>query len=214
MKVYGLAHVPKVQRLLIAAQYAGLDITVEEFHPKRQSEEALAEFKKKNPNGLVPTLETSEGYLYETNAILRYIIRQNEGSNLYGKTDFEKAIIDQYLDWVALTFEPAIFSIFLMTYGHKAYEKDSFNNDLEALKKVLRILDDRLKQSKYLAGENLSIADIAIVSFLGFLFRFVLDEKARKPFPNLTKYFEIVANEENFQKVLGRPVLCKVALQH
>ena len=99
-----------------------------------------------------------------------------------------------------------------MILGYKPYEKESFENDLEALKKCLRILDDRLKQNKFLVGDSLSIADIAVVSGLSFLFRFVFDEKFRKPFPNLAKYYESVANEENFKKVLGRPVLAKVAL--
>jgi len=212
MKVHGLSFTPKVQRILIAAQYAGVEIAVEEFFPKGQTEEVLAEFRKKNPNGLVPTLEAPEGCLYETNAILRYVARSNEGANIYGKTDFERALIDQHLDWIATTLEPALFPIFYTLIGLKTYEKAAYETGLEAAKKVLRIVDDRLKQSKFLAGDSLSIADIALVSILNLLFRFVFDEKFRKPFQNLSKYFETVANEENFKKILGRPVLAKVAL--
>ncbi len=212
MKLYGLRENPKVHRILIAAQYAGVDITVEQFHPRGQSEEVLADFRKKNPNGLVPTLETPEGYLYETNAIVRYIARSNDSANIYGKNDLEKALIDQYLDWGVLNLEPSLFPVLLTHLGHKPYEKEVYENSLEGFKKGLRILDDRLKQNKYLVGDSLSIADIMAVTGLAFFFRYVFDEKFRKPFPNLTKYYETIANEENFKKVLGRPVLAKVAL--
>ncbi len=212
MKVYSLSHSARTQKLQIAALYVGVDISVEEFHPRQQTEASLAEFKKKNPNGLIPTLETPEGCLYESNAILRHIVRSNDKAEIYGKNDFEKALIDQYLDWNNLTLESVYVPVLLVVLGYAPYEKESFENALETLKKALRILDDRLKQNKYLVGDTVSIADIAIVSYLAFFFRYLFDEKFRKPVPNLTKYYETVANEENFKKVFGRPVIAKVAL--
>jgi len=212
MKIYGLAHDPRVRRVFITAQYVGTDITLEQFHPFGQSEEARNEFKKKNPNGLVPTLETSDGYLYETNAIVRYLARSNEGAKIYGKNDFERAQIDQYLDWVVLAWEPTLQPGILMLLGHWPYDKEKYENSIEGAKKLLRVLDDRLKQNKYLVGDSVSVADIAVVSVLNYYFRYFFDEKFRKPYPNLVKYYESVANEENFKNVLGKPYLCKTAL--
>jgi len=213
MKIYGLPHNYKTHRILVAAQYAGVDVTVEHFHPSGQSEEVLAEYRKKNPNLLVPTLETPEGYLYETNAIVRHVARSGENSTIYGKNDFEKAQIDQYLDWVTLNLESFVFPIFLAAIGHKTCSKEIFESNFEGLKKLLRIIDDRVKQNKFLVGDSVSIADIAVVTSLTFLFRYFFDEKFRKPFPNLTKYYETIANEENFKKIQGRPFLIKNALQ-
>jgi len=212
MKLHGLSHNPRVRRVLITAQYTGAEINVEHFFPRGQPEEVLNEYKKKNPNALVPTLEAPEGPIYETNAIIRYLARSNEGSNIYGKNDFEKAQIDQYLDWVILTLEPALLPIFVTVLGHIPYNKEAFEGGIENGKKLLRILDDRLKQNKYLVGDSVTLADIAVVSLLSFFFRFVFDEKFRKPFPNLTKYYESVANEEKFKNILGKPYLCKTAL--
>jgi len=212
LKLYTVSYGLRTHKILIAALYAGVEITVEEFYPRGQPENVVAEFKKKNPNGLVPVLETPEGFLYESNAILRYIARQNENAKLYGSTDFERALVDQYLDWTALYLEPIVGPVIRPFMGYAETDKETLNQGIENLKKALRVIDDRVKQSKFLAGETLSIADIAIVSGLTFILRYVLDEKTRKAFHNLTKYFETVANEENFKKILGRPVLAKTAL--
>jgi len=213
MKLYGFNHTMRNTKILIAAEYAGAQIATEDFNPHTATPEALQEFKKKNPNGKVPTLETPEGSIYESNAILRYVARYNDDSKLYGKNEFERALVDQFLDWTALTLEEAIFPVFRSTFGYGPYDKAQYEQSLEATKKALRILDDRLKQSKYLAGDSITIADIHVVADLAVCFRFLFDEKFRKPFHNLTKYYESVANEPNFVKIIGKPVLAKVAFQ-
>ena len=212
MKLTGLNFTKRSTKILIAAEYAGVKIDTFDFNPRDAAPEALEEYKKKNPNALVPVLETPEGILYESNAILRYVARINDDSKLYGSNDFEKALVDQYLDFVALNIEPSLNPVLRPICGRIPYEKVAYEQGLEALKKALRILDDRVKSSKYLAGDNLTIADILVVADLSLAFRYVFDEKFRKPFHNLTKYFETVANEPNFIKIIGRPVLAKVAL--
>jgi len=213
MKLYGVSWASKSQKILIAAEYAGVEVTVEEFFPRGIPEEALKEFKQKNPNGTVPVLETPEGFLFESNAILRYIARHNDNSKLYGSNTYERALVDQYLDWISLTLEPALGPVIYSYAGHRAYDKTAVTTSLETAKKLLRVVDDRVKQSKYLAGEQITIADIQLATTLAFVYRFIFDEKTRKPFHNLTKWYESVSNEENFKKVVGRPILCKTAYQ-
>jgi elongation factor 1-gamma len=50
------------------------------------------EFKKRNPHNKIPVLETTEGHIYETNAILRHLARS--GKDLYGSTPFETSLVD------------------------------------------------------------------------------------------------------------------------
>ena len=210
LKLYG-SNIFRGVKLVVAAQYAGVELEIVEYNPHKATEQEKAEYLKKNPNGLVPVLETPEGFIYESNAILRYLARHNN-VKLYGNTTYEHALVDQYLDWIALTLEPAMYKYIVPFLGHAKVEKAAHDEALETLKKALRILDDRLKQSKYLAGETLTIADIQAVAVVGMLFRYCFDEKARKPFHNLVKYFEQVSNEENFKKAVGRPHLCKTSL--
>jgi len=212
MKLHGYNFSSLETKIQVAAQYVGLKIEDVDLDPFGASPEVLEDLKKKNPNGKVPVLETPEGYLYESNAILRYVARYNDNSTIYGKDNFERALVDQYLDWISLTLEPAAEKLLFPLYGYAPLDKAKYTQDLEALKKVLRIIDDRLKQSKYLVGDTLTIADIQLVTDLGCLYRFVFDEKFRKAFQNLNKYFEALSNEPNFLKVCGKQVFIKNAL--
>ena len=90
MKLHGFNYYMRSTKILIAAEYAGVQITPVDFNPFGATSEELENFKKLNPNGKVPTLETPEGSIYESNAILRYVARINENSKLYSKDDFER----------------------------------------------------------------------------------------------------------------------------
>lgn len=59
----------------------------------------------RNPLGKVPTLQTPDGFLTETTAILRYLAR---ATPLYGLEGFSMAKVDQWLDW---------YNTELMLYG-------------------------------------------------------------------------------------------------
>jgi glutathione S-transferase len=46
---------------------------------------------KKNPNGKIPILETSEGVIYESNAIMRHVARVSGHKSILGSDAFEQA---------------------------------------------------------------------------------------------------------------------------
>jgi len=201
------------KKIEIAALYADIPLTIEEFDPSKASKQVLIEFLKKSPNGFIPVLETPDGCLYEANAILRYLGRYKDDSTLYGGSHFEKALVDQYLDWSTLTFEP-VYAQYIMPYvGYSGYDKKIHDQALKDYRELLTVLEEILKKSKYLVGNNITLPDIQIVSLLSFNFQYNFDEKFRKGYPNLTKYYQSVAQENNFKSLLGRPILCKTPLQ-
>ena len=56
------------------------------------------EFKKNvNPTGFTPILITQEGTITEETAIMRYLA--NISGKLYGENDYEKGLIDQWLEF-------------------------------------------------------------------------------------------------------------------
>lgn len=44
----------------------------------------------RHPLGKVPALETADGPLFESNAILRYLARLNRAAGLYGSNAYEE----------------------------------------------------------------------------------------------------------------------------
>jgi glutathione S-transferase len=55
----------ELTKVLVTAKYSGINV---EVAPGEVTPELLA----KNPTGKIPTLETSEGVIFESNAIVRY----------------------------------------------------------------------------------------------------------------------------------------------
>jgi len=213
MKLIGPSYNARIVKILIAANYAGISLERDEFWPKDATEAVKQEFLKKNPNGKIPVLETEHGCLFESNTIFRYIARIAKDSKLYGTSTYEESVVDQYLDWFISSFEPVYLRVIMPIRGRWPYNKESFDKSTENLKEMLKIVEDVLKNNQYLVGNNITLADIYLIQLLNFLFRFAFDEKSRKPFPNLVKYYLKLANEKHFLNVMGRPALCKNALK-
>jgi elongation factor 1-gamma len=91
LKVYFPTGNPRGLKILVAAQLAKVplehvNITYEDL----KKDEHL----KRHPLGKVPALETPQGPLFESNAILRYIARENRNAGLYGSTPYSEALVD------------------------------------------------------------------------------------------------------------------------
>jgi len=81
------------------------------------------------------------------------------------------------------------------------------------VKKYTRVLDDHFKKgAKFLIGDSLSIADIAVVTALAAPFQFVWDDKYRKSIQHLAKWFTAITSDETWKKNFGRAHLCVKAL--
>lgn len=193
----------------IVAKYCDIDIVVpstDEF----KFPEALKSnvFQKLNPVGKVPVLDTPNGPIFESNAILRYLARVRPDFDLVGKSFYEQALVDQWLDFTAFELEPPrnlwIYPLQgLMSIDQKATKKakaDLLNN--------MKILDAHLSTKTYMVGERITIADIALASALVECYRRVFDEASRKKFAHVTRWFTTLINQEFWKAVQGDIKFC------
>merc|ERR1712087_129350 len=60
----------------------------------------------------------------------------------------------------------------------------------------------------FLVGERVTLADIAVACTMISLYKQVLDPAFRKPFGNVTRWFNTVVNQPNAKAVLGQVDLC------
>ena len=60
-------------------------------------------------------------------------------------------------------------------------------------------------------SDRVTLADIVVVSNLYLGFTRAFDPAFRKPFPNVTRYFETLVNQPEFARVLGKVELAKAA---
>lgn len=109
------------------------------------------EYLQKHPLGKVPTLETPEGCIYESGAILRFLARK--AGKLYGNTPAETATIDQWLEFYNTQLSANHPRVFYGTLGYMAVTKEAYEAGKKDYINLLKLIDAQLKKTPYLAGK-------------------------------------------------------------
>lgn len=168
-----------------------------------------------NPNGKVPTLETPEGPVFETNAILRHAART--AGKLYGANTYESALVDQWLDWTSSELGSLAGSFLYQLFGFEfpglTYDKDVLFRSKAQFTSKLEIVNKALEGKTWIAGSEFSIADISLVNTVVHYLTFFAGDKERKKLANLTQWLETVSQQACFQKWFGKLRLCPGAQQ-
>ena len=123
------------------------------------------EFLEKTPNGKIPLLELSDGrYLWESNAILNFLAA---GSQLLPKNDFDLAKVQQWQFFEQYSHEPYIaVARFIAKYlGLPVERRAEYESKQAGGYKALNVMEEQLKKSRYLTGDNLTTADISLYGY-------------------------------------------------
>jgi glutathione S-transferase len=119
-------------------------------------------FRAMNPNGLVPVIDDDGLVLWESNAIVRYLAARYGADAWWPSDPRKRAVMDQWMDWAATTFQPALVNAFWAYWRTPEHERDwdKIKNFEQASERVLRLLDAELAKRPYVAGDEFSVADI------------------------------------------------------
>ncbi|MCL7996833.1 glutathione S-transferase family protein [Brucella sp. 21LCYQ03] len=124
------------------------------------------EYLAKNPNGKVPLLELEDGrFIAESNAILLHLA---EGTAYLPKDAYERALVYQWLFFEQYSHEPYVaVRRALMVYPERARDAtpERLASTLVGGDKALSVMETQLKKTPFLAGDTLSIADIALYAY-------------------------------------------------
>ncbi|MDR6430517.1 glutathione S-transferase family protein [Brucella pseudogrignonensis] len=124
------------------------------------------EYLAKNPNGKVPLLELEDGrFIAESNAILLHLA---EGTAYLPKDAYERALVYQWLFFEQYSHEPYVaVRRALMVYPERARDAtpEQLASTLFGGDKALSVMETQLKKTPFLAGNTVSIADIALYAY-------------------------------------------------
>ena len=162
------------------------------------------EFLAINPNGAVPAAIDGDFALSESNAILQYAADLSGSDKHYPKDLKRRADINRWLLWEGSTWFPSCYT-YLVEYVVKPLlksEPDQAVIDKEAPNwhRLAGILDARLAKQKWLAGDGVTIADIAVAAPMH------LHNRQRLPLdqhPNLKRWMADVEQLPCWQKTQG-----------
>jgi glutathione S-transferase len=141
-----------------------------------------------NPNGLVPTLEEEDGFtLWESNSIVRYLAAKHR-SAIEPAEPKARALANQWMDWQLSVVGPAITPVFWGLIRTPPEKRDAGAISAAQAKTLdaMKILDDQLGRSKFVAGDAFSMGDIP-VGIMAYRFRQLVPE--RPQLPNLERWY-------------------------
>ncbi|SMX37740.1 glutathione S-transferase family protein [Octadecabacter ascidiaceicola] len=141
-------------------------------------------YRALNPNGLIPVLETPDGTLFETAAILLWLAEQKP--YLLPSQSAERAQAVKWLIWMSNTLHPTLRMLF---YADQFTTKEGQNALSEhtrtRLCEQLAILDIGLTGADYIGGKTPSILDCYLCPLLRWMQLYPIDAPSR---PNLSDY--------------------------
>lgn len=152
-----------------------------------KSEHLTPEFLEKNPLHTIPVLEDGDFILYDSHAIMAYLAdTYGNDESWYPKDTKKRALVNQKLFFNTAIIYRRLRNItyYVFQRGRKTLEQDWLDDIAEGYS----FLEAFLLKTKYIAGDHVTIADVAILSHLATL-EYILPVDATK-YPNTSAWFE------------------------
>ncbi len=158
------------------------------------------EYETMNPNRRVPTIDDDGFVLWESNSIIRYLGMKYDPELFYGNDIYTFASASRWLDFENNNLIPGQHEVAMELYRLPADKRDPENlkTAIATLEKEFGILESQLAKTEYIAGDKLSMGDVAI----GIrTHRWHLFDIERPEMPNVTRYYEAIKARPAFSAV-------------
>lgn len=150
---------------------------------------AEPEFRALNPNGLIPVLEDGDLVVWESHAILRYLAARYGGADYWPKDAGERSQFDRWMDWCQAHWQPAFSTgVFWGYYRTPKADRDgaSVRRSLALCSELMQVVEGALEGRPFLAGDRLSLGDIALGTSMFRYFGLDID---RPPLPRVAAWY-------------------------
>ncbi|KAH8409861.1 hypothetical protein KR222_011015 [Zaprionus bogoriensis] len=189
MDFYYLSASAPCRSVLMTAKALGLDLNKKPLNIL-QGDHLKPEYLKINPQHTIPTLVDDGFALWESRAIMVYLVEKyGKDDSLYPKDPQKQALVNQ-----RLFFDMGVlYHSFLGYYSPQFFLRTPA--DPEEFKKVetaFDFLNTFLERQDYVAGNTYTVADIAI---LGTVSTFAAMDFKLSNYPNVKRWYENAQRE-------------------
>jgi len=205
LKIWGNADSINVQKVLWCCEELGL--AYERIDAGRHHGVVnTPEFRRLNPNGLVPTIEDDGYVVWESGTVLRYLAAKHGSGTLWPQDPAARADADRWVDWSNSTLWPAMVPLFRALVRTPVEERD--DNAIAVAQREtldeLRILDEHLEGRPYVGGETLTMGDIALGCAV---WRWMALPIERDKLPQVERWHGQLEQREAYRKVVMIPLV-------
>ena len=188
------ADTPNGKKISIMLEEISFDYKVTKININKD-EQFKPEFKKLSPFSKIPVIFDHENKisLFESGAILIYL--GEKSGKYYNKN--ERTIINQWLMGQISYIGPMLGQHHQFHHYNPGKSEFGEQRYFKISERIYKELDERLSQTKFLAGEDYTIADIATFPWIA---RHEWHDIGLKRFKNLTRWYEIISNRDAVQR--------------
>lgn len=204
LKIWGRANSINVQKVLWCCGELGLEFDRIDAGNDFGITNTPA-YRALNPNGLVPTIEDGDFQLWESNVIVRYLAHKAGDGRLFPAELRSRFDAERWMDWQGTVFWPALRPLFIQLIRTEPQNRDAtvIARAEELSLSAVRILDARLYDRSFLAGDAFSMGDIpAAVA----VHRWYELDTAHPELFHLQRWYKQIKERSPFQKMVVMPL--------
>ncbi len=201
MKFYHFPVSPNSRRALAVAFHLGIEMELIPLNIPA-GEHLKPEFLKLNPNHKIPTLVDGDFVLWESGAIILYLLDKKPGNSIYSDNLQKQADIHRWMFWNSAHWSPTC-GIYIFEYLVKKFlklgepDQAELKRADELFHRFATVLDDHLKQQEWLVDNKLTAADYAVAASLD------LEQDAHYPaqkYENIKRWYSQIKEQDAWKK--------------
>ncbi|MDP1971066.1 MAG: glutathione S-transferase, partial [Methylobacter sp.] len=160
-------------------------------------EQRSPDYLQRNPFGQVPVLDDDGLIIRDSQAILVYLAKRYGGEQWWPDDAYRLA---QIAAWLSTAANEIFHGPAMLRVHHKFGRAIDTAKALQTAEKVLGIIDRHLESRDWLAGDTVSIADIAIYPYLALAPEGGIDIGA---FQNIVNWFQRIQSLSGYIAMPG-----------
>ena len=191
-------------KILVCASYCGTPVTV---NIVRLNDLKTKEFKKRLTLQRLPILDLDENTsIGQSTAIVKHIARQSGKG--YGSSPFQSALTDQWLSMCENELEGAAAALLAPLHGNIHFDKAAQKAAQDDFLKVCATIQDQLTRTKYLTGDEPTVADYSLFIGLASVFRVAVSISAIQKHSQLKAWIELFQADPHVIRGFGKVGFC------
>ncbi len=197
---------PNGRKVSIMLEELGMDYTVHEVNIGKGEQREPA-FLAICPNNKIPAIVDSDGpggeplSVFETGAILVYLA-EKAGSELYPTDARQRSVTMQWLMWQMGGVGPMFGQAHVFMFNAKEEVPQAIERYHKEAKRLYGVMDGHLANATYFAGDDYTIADIAIYPWVQRNKRHQVD---LNDYPNVKRWYDELSKRPAVEKGMSVP---------
>ena len=203
LRIWGRLNSVNVKKALWAAEEIGL--RYERIDAGMQfGVTRTAEYRKMNPNSLVPTIEDEGFVLWESHTIVRYLAAKHAAGTLWPTELRVRADAERWMDW-AFTFQNAMRDVFwgLIRTPPESRDLKAIEAGAKRSAELIQVPEKFLENRPFVAGEHFTMGDIPLGCEVQRWMRVPIE---RPRLPHVEAWFERLRARPAFLRIVDVPL--------